>query len=132
MKELTIQDCLEIATRQHLRIQYHGNLSVEDLWDLNTDQLNEIYMGLRKRQKDSESESLIEVKTPGSNELDVSIMLVKHIFQVKIDEKNALKLKREKAAKRKRIRELIAQKEDETLMSSSKEELEKLLAEEDE
>lgn len=132
MKELTIQDCFEIATRQHLRIQYRGNLSVEDLWDLNTDQLNEVYIGFHKRKKNSESESLIEVKTPGSNELDVSIMLVKYIFQVKMDEKNALKLKREKAAKRKRIRELIAQKEDETLMSASKEELEKLLAEDDE
>lgn len=132
MKELTIQDCFEIATRQHLRIQYRGNLGVEDLWDLPTDQLNEVYIGLRKHQKDSESESLIETKTNDSNELDISIMLVKHIFQIKMDEKNALKIKREKAARKKRIRELIAQKEDETLMSASKEELEKLLNEDDE
>jgi len=116
----------EYAVRNKLRISFKGQLGVEDLWDLSTTDLNTLYSNLRRMQKNTEEESLISpVKV--NKDLDVSIELVKYIFQVKMDEQNVRRLKKQADEKRKRIRQIIAEKEDNQLASASIEELQKML-----
>ncbi|MFA5457111.1 MAG: hypothetical protein WC261_05690, partial [Synergistaceae bacterium] len=53
----------EKATRMKLRIATgKGNLSVEDLWDLNLAQLNEVAKGLNRRVKELGEEDFLKVE----------------------------------------------------------------------
>ena len=120
-------DIFEVATREKWRFPYNGQISVEDLWDLTASQLDRVYKALKKDQKTSNEESLMATRTSEDSLLDNKIELVKYIFEAKQAEKLAAVAKAEEAAKKKRIRELIASKKEAELESKSIEELEKLL-----
>lgn len=130
MSEITIGQAFEYAIRNKLRVSYKGSMSVEDLYDLSIENLDSLYVSLRRQQKSVEEESLI-TPTRKNTELDVTLMLVKHIFQVKRDEQAARLLKKQAAEKRKRIREIIASKQDEALSQASIEDLQRMLDEEE-
>lgn len=116
-----------LATRQKYRFPFNGQISVEDLWDLSPAQLDRVYKTLKKDQKASNEESLLAIRTSEDSALDVKIELVKFIFDTKQAEKLAALAKSEADAKKKHIRELIAEKKDKQLEALSVEELEKLL-----
>lgn len=116
----------EIATRAKYRFPYKGMIGVEDLWDLSPSQLDTIYKTLNKNLKTQGEDSLL---SEGSADPTISNMveIVKHIFTVKQDEVKARKAAAENAEKRKRILEVIAQKQDEALLNMSEADLQKML-----
>lgn len=119
----------ELATKNKFRFPYKGLISVEDLWDLNRNQLDSIYKALNKEVKQVQEESLMTTKSDEDAEVLTKIEIVKHIFKVKEQESEAHMVASENAEKKRRILEIIAQKQDASLQNMSEEELRKMLAE---
>lgn len=119
----------EMATKNKFRFPYKGLISVEDLWDLNQTQLDSIYKTLNKDAKQAQEESLMAKKTAADAELQAKIDIVKHIFAVKQQEAMDRMVASENAEKKRRILEIIAQKQDASLQNMSEDELRKMLEE---
>ena len=126
MKEMNI---FEYATRHGLRFPHKGSQSVEELWRLPLDELDTIYKTLNKQVKQSEEESLLNVKASVDKMLEIKIAIVKHIVSVKLEEAENAKKIADKKAKKQRLMSLIATKQDEALQNSSIEDLQKMLNE---
>ncbi len=117
----------EIASRAKYRFPYKGLISTEDLWDLSPAQLDTIYKTLNKNAKALGEESLLNEVTVDTA-LTNMVEIVKHIFNVKREEAEARKAAAANAEKRKRLLEIIAQKQDEALLNMSEADLQKMLA----
>lgn len=122
-----MEKLFESATRNKIRFDYRGSISVEDLWDLSVEELDIIYKNLMTKKKASETESLLSEKKT-SPVLETKIEIVKYIFGVKIDEEKAAEQRAENAAKKQKILAILAKKQDAELENKSAEELEKLIA----
>lgn len=119
----------EMATRNKFRFPYKGLISVEDLWDLSHVQLDSIYKNLNKEIKQTQEESLLSAKNSEDAELQAKIDIVKYIFTVKQQEAIQRSIDAENAYKKRRIMEILAQKQDDSLMGKSEDELRKMLKE---
>lgn len=117
----------EMATRNKFRFPYKGLISVEDLWDLGQVQLDSIYKNLNKEIKQIQEESLLSAKNSEDAELQAKIDIVKYIFTVKQKEAIQRSIEAENADKKRRIMEILAQKQEESLMNKSEDELKKML-----
>lgn len=122
-------DIFEMATRNKFRFPYKGLISVEDLWDLNHVQLDSIYKNLNKEIKQIQEESLLSAKNSEDAELQAKIDIVKYIFTVKQQEAIQRSIDAENDYKKRRIMEILAQKQDDSLMGKSEDELRKMLKE---
>lgn len=118
----------ELATREKYRFPYKGMISVEDLWDIDTPELDRVYKTLNKEFKTTEEESLIEIK-PSNDILKNKIAIVKFIFDAKRAEEELRAIKAANARKRQHILEILAKKHDDALQNMSEEELLKKLEE---
>lgn len=119
----------EKASRMKLRYQTNrGVISVEDLWDLSLESLDAIAINLNKKLKESQTESFIKTKTKDTTELELKFNIVKHIIDVKLSEAEARKSAAEKRAKKQKLMDLIAKKQDAELEGKSVDELMKELA----
>ena len=118
----------EIASRAKYRFPYKGLISTEDLWDLSPAQLDTIYKTLNKNAKVQGEESLLNEATVDTT-LTNMVEIVKHIFNVKREEAEARKTAAANAEKRRRLMEIIAQKQDEALLNMSEADLQKMLEE---
>lgn len=120
----------EIASREKYRFPWNGLISVEDLWDLSAVQLDRIYKTLNKGRKEIQEESLLEVSRNKEDEtLENMIDIVRYIFNAKKEEEKERKEVAAKRAKKERIKEIIAEKQDASLANLSIEELQRLLEE---
>ena len=126
---MTVENIFEYATRNKVRFSFRGLISVEDLWDLSLTNLDSIYKELNKRSKQSEEESLLNIKTQEDELLNVQIEIVKHIVSVKLAEKEAREKASAKKVQKQKIMSIIAAKQDEALQNSSIDELQKMLDE---
>lgn len=117
----------EEALRRKLRFNYKGNLTVEDLWDLSLEQLNELYGILMKKKRSSVTDSLIS-ESAEDKELNLKIEIVKYIFNVLSVEQQTRIDKAQNRAKRDRIDAIIARKQEKALEDMSIEELERMRA----
>lgn len=117
----------EQAVRRKLRFSHKGSLTAEDLWDLKLEDLDGIYRKLRKEQDNREGESLLR-PVKADKDLNLSVDVVKRVVEVKLQEKQARLERAEKRQRRDRLREVLAQKQDESLRSKSEEELAQLLS----
>ena len=124
----TNRNLFEIATRNRFRFAYKGSLTVEDLWDLNLNDLDAIYKNLNRAIKRDSEESLIDENQVDQKALD-SIELVKYIFATKKAEMEQKKLEVENAEKKRKIMDILAAKQDESLHNATEEELRKMLSE---
>jgi hypothetical protein len=125
---MEIDKMFELASRSKLRCSYRGLISAEDLWDLKPEVLDEIYRATNAELKEMSEDSLLGKKDTGSAVLELQVAIVKHVFEVKVEEAEARKNDRERKAKKERILEIIAKKQDEDLEGKSLDEL-KALAE---
>lgn len=117
----------EIATRSKYRFATNkGSLSVEDLWDLPSTQLDAIYRAMTKELREQGGESLMQ-KDNDNTVLTNKIEIIKHIFLVKQEEIAARKAAEENRNKRQRIMEILEQKRDASLQNMSEEDLQKML-----
>ncbi len=117
----------EQATKSKVRFSFKGQLSVEDLWDLRLQDLDEIYRQLNGELKAANEDSLLQKPTAASETLSMKVDIVKHIVSVKLQEAEDRKSRAEKQAQKKRIMEILAEKQDEGLKTKSEEELRKML-----
>lgn len=126
---MAVENIFEYATRNKVRFSFRGLISVEDLWDLSLTNLDSIYKELNKQSKQSEEESLLNIKTQEDELLNVQIEIVKHIVSVKLAEKEAREKASVKKAQKQKIMSIMAAKQDEALQNSSIDELQKMLDE---
>ncbi len=117
------------ATREKMRFPYKGLATVEDLWDLPVTELDKIYKSLNTKAKQAQEESLLEVKTSEDEELTAQIEIIKYIVSVKLEEKKAAEMAKERKEQKQKIMSILASKQDEALQGKSIEELEKMLNE---
>ena len=124
------QTNFETATRRKLRFQTtRGNLTVEDLWDVPLTVLDESYKGLSREIREAEDDSLLTKRDSGVETAVLKRELVKHVVEVRQAEALAKQAQTARRAQAARVRELIAQKQDEALTGKSTEELAALLNE---
>lgn len=115
------------ALKKGFRFNYKGLLTVEDLWSLSLEQLDEIYKDINKKIKASSEESFLNKSDKTVNELNEKLEIVKYIMEDKL----VAKSKREKAAliktQKEAVARLLAEKKQSALSSKSEEELEAIL-----
>ena len=121
------ENIFEYAVENKLRFPYKGMISVEDLYDLNTNELDSIYKTLKREMKKESEESLLETKSKEDVALSTKIEIIKAIVAKKlkkIAERNQEIANREK---KNQILEILAKKQNESLHAKSEEELMKML-----
>lgn len=123
------ENMFEVAVREKYRFPYKGQISVEDLWDLPGTQLDVIYKALNAEKKVSEEDSLISTHSKAEIVLQTKIDIVKYVYAKKLEEAAVRKQKAANAEEKRRIMELIANKEDAALAEKSVDELKKMLEE---
>lgn len=118
-----------IASEHKFRYPYKGMISTEDLWDLNLDQLDMIYKTLAKEVKAAHEDSLLTVMPRNENDdiLDMKIEIVKYVFDAKIEAARKREAEVINAEKKRRILEVLAKKQDDSLNNMSEDELRKML-----
>lgn len=119
----------EMATRNKMRFPYKGEASVEDLWDLSVENLDSVYKVLNSEAKQVKEDSLLDTRTEENKELDLKIKIVKHIVQVKLDEKEMKLLAKGKREEKQKLMKILASKQDEELAGKSSEEIQKMIDE---
>lgn len=120
------------ALAQKLRFPYKGSISTEDLFSLGLTDLDCLYKTLTTREKEISGDGLIKKANPAAKVVELQIAVVREVFDYRQAEINAKKAKAEVRQRNARIRELIAEKEDEALKNLSADELKKLIQEGDE
>lgn len=122
----------ENATRLKLRFESQkGKLTTEDLWDLpltsnNGTNLDNIAKDLFMQLKNDPDVSFV-IKDKKSDKLtQLKFDVVKHIIDVKLAERDSAEKARVNKEKKQQILAVIAQKENESLLGSSLEELKKM------
>lgn len=121
-------ELFKLAAKEKYRFPFRGNISVEDLFDLTTSQLDVVYKELKSQVKESSDSLLKEVSTE-DKELKNKIEIVKTIFEDKKTEAAQKEQVLAEKQRKERIKELIAQKKDQDLVDKSIEELEAMLGE---
>lgn len=123
-------DIFKQASKERLRFETSkGNLSVEQLWDLNLTPLATIVRNLKKqltKDNDDELSFLDERATPVDKTLELKFNVVKAVYMDKKEERDAEQTEAAKKLHNAKIDELIAKKKDEDLGSKTVEELEAL------
>lgn len=132
-KQTEKMDIFKFAAQNALRFPYRGNITVEDLFKLRMEDLDTIYKTLGSayyKIVGDDCDSLIETDKTNSEEalrLKVSMDIVKEIFNDKKDFYEKAQKKLEKQRQIQKIMDIMAQKEDDALMSKSLEELQREL-----
>ena len=124
------------AARESVRFQSpKGVLSVEDLFRVDLDILDQVYRSLKMQLRDADgSDSLLD-DSSGSEEaqdLRLAIELVTDVFKTRKEEAELAEKKLKRAKERQKIAAIIAEKEEGDLRSMSIEDLKGLLDESDE
>ena len=127
-----MSDIFKNAVKKKYRWNFRGLCTVEDLWDLNVENLDDIYKSLKKQQKDNSGESLLTTVSKEDKIIEEKIEIVKAIVIDKLaaaeKAKNAAKKRRENQ----RILEIMADKKDAALKEKSIEELQAMLSDDEE
>ena len=125
---MNVEKMFETAVRNKMRFPYKGQISVEDLWDLDVNALDGVFKTLNSKFKVSQEESLLRTRSKESEELMVQIEIVKYIVSVKLAEAEARKNAETNRAKRQQILGILADKQESDLKNKSPEELQAMLA----
>jgi hypothetical protein len=120
-------DLFKIAAKKKYRFNYRGVISVEDLWDLDVEALDSIYKNLKKQQKTSQEESLLETVSKEDKEINNKIEIIRIIVNDKLAAKERAIKAAEKRTQNQRILEIMADKKDAALKEKSIEELQAML-----
>ena len=124
-----IKNIFEYAAKNKFRYPFKGFITTEDLFDLSLENLDAVYKILNKQVKQVNEESLLDAKTSEDEELDVKIQIVKYVFNLKTEERNARLVAKERKEQKQKILEIMANKQNEALQSKSIDELQKMLDE---
>ena len=125
----TNTNLFEMASKLKFRYPYKGWITTEDLWDLNQKALDEIYKTLTQDLKKLTEASLYCNKCTEDAELETKIEIVKYVFQYKEESDAKARKAAENKIKKQRILEILAKKQDDSLLNMSEEDLTKMLNE---
>ena len=75
-----------MATQHKFRFPFKGQVSVEDLWDLNVHDLDTVFKALNAQSKQSKEESLLASKSKADSILEAKLEVVKYIVTAKLAE----------------------------------------------
>ena len=125
---MTTEKMFETAIRNKMRFPFKGQISVEDLWDLDVKALDGVFKTLNSKVKVSQEESLIQTCSSESDELMLQIEIIKYIASVKLAEAEARRNAETKRAKRQQILSILADKQENDLKNKTSEELQAMLA----
>ena len=119
---------LERAIRGKYRYEHKGQISTEDLWDLNLKSLDTLYGTLSAELEKTQRSSLLELNTNENFVLQDKIEIVRYVFETK----QAEALLREEAitrkARKQRLMEILEDKQDEGLRNMTATELREMIA----
>lgn len=126
----------ETATRKQYRFpSVKGELTTEQLWSLpliavNSFDLNNVAKEIHSTLKSIAEESFVSVKpTPGKVDLETKLEIVKHVIAVKQEEQAKARDAADKAAKREKLVQALANREEQELSNLSPDEIRAKLAE---
>jgi polyphosphate kinase 2 (PPK2 family) len=119
----------EVAVRNKMRFPFRGMVSVEDLWDLSTRDLDSIFKVLNSQVKQAKEESLLETKTKEDEVIDTQIEIVKYIVKVKQEEDSVRLQAKEKKEQKQKLMSILSEKRESELRGKSAEEIQKMLDE---
>lgn len=122
-----MEKLFEIGLRNKFRFEYKGLITIEDLWDLRIEQLDEIYMNLSNKLDKKNKERLLQNKTKEQQVIEAKMEIVKYIFDAKIVEIENRKSAIAKKEQKQKLLQLINEKENEALKDKSVDELKKML-----
>lgn len=123
------KNLFEVATRRKYRFPYRGSVSVEDLWDLRTAELDAIFKTLNAEAKKVSEESLLEPKTKEDEELTDKIAIIRHIVSVKLEEQKIRENEKANREKKQKLLAIKARREEAALENISDEQLNKMINE---
>ena len=106
-----------------------GNLSVEDLFDLNLQALDKIAVGLDEEVSKSPRKSFISDVSQESKITELKFNIVKDIITTKLKEKSDREEAKKKQAEKVQLLDILARKQAASLENLSIEELQKRIAE---
>lgn len=106
-----------------------GNLSVEDLWDLNLITLDKLAVALDEEISKSPRKSFIAETTPENEVAKLKLDILKDIIKTKMEEKNKKDAEKQRLSEKNKLLEILAKKQNESLENLSIEELQKRIAE---
>ena len=112
------------AAQLKLRFPFRGSSTVEDLFDLSLANLDTLYKALKGERK--LEEGLLSSPTDADRLLDLQLEIVKDVFETRQAEIEARKNAAERKARKERLLEIMADKQDEALKGMSLEELQAL------
>jgi hypothetical protein len=128
-------DIFERASRLKLCFDSKvGAIKVEDLWDLPLQSkagrvnLDDLARGLHKQLKNDDDVSFVESERKSDETIQLKFDIVKHVIDVKLAENKILAEQKDRAARKQRLMEILANKKDQSLQDMSVEDLEKELA----
>jgi hypothetical protein len=124
----------EMASQYKFRYPWKGMITTEDLWDLNVKQLDAVYQALSKEMNAlQDGDSLLSTTSADvfnkKQDLTTKIEIVKYIFNCKQQAAELNRMAAERSAKKQRIMDILAQKQENTLQNMSEDELKKMLDE---
>jgi hypothetical protein len=111
------------AARMKVRFDWvRGRLSIEDLYDLTVEQMDEIYGDL-KDCEESHRHSLLKERTKEDELLELKIALVKDAIETRQAEAEAAESRVARAAEKQKWLDLLERKEDEEKAELSADEI---------
>ena len=130
-------ELFEQATKEKVRFDTNkGSIDVEDLWDMpltsaKNSSLDSIAKKLSRMIKEGDEESFVETAKadPTVALAKFKLEVVKRVIAVRLEENNKAKMAADRKAKKARIMEIMAEKQDDSLKQASAEELQKMLDE---
>lgn len=128
---MTNAELFLIASREKYRYPYKGYISTEDLWDLTPQALDSIYKELNAQLKKMTGEESLLARTIDDAVVTLQnrIQIIKDITRIKLNDIATRKFAEANAAKRQKIMDILADKENQALKDMTAEDLKKMLAE---
>ena len=129
-----MSDLFEKASQRKLRFATtRGPIAVEDLWDMPLSDerqnfsLDALAKGLNRHLKEAEEESFVKPHSTASTSLALALDIVKRVIEVKLKNIEIQEKRAATIARKDKIMEILASKEDDSLREKSAEELKKML-----
>lgn len=121
-------DNFKLASQQKLRFQTNrGVLTVEQLWDLPLQELDTLAVSLQQAHEQSAPKSFLNKKTTKDKVVKLRFDVALDVLNTKAEEAQAESEALEVKEHNKKIIELIAEKQDESLKGKSIKQLEAML-----
>lgn len=117
------------ASKQKLRFPgSKGPLSTEDLWELNLESLDTLAISIDKQLESTGTESFIGKRNTTNTLLELQLEILKHVIEFKLAEKDVKAKRAEKSIKIAKLKDALMEDENKELVSMSKEDKLKMLA----